>query len=101
MKIKCHDPPERNRGPARLIGVEDWLFVEPEGHARACAIADKDLDREKRRKTSTVHVVRFEFGRLAREAVRAGGRGGQVGLRPCAMPVSCADRARDPGQFGG
>ena len=72
VMIKCHDPPERNRGPARLIGVEDWLFVEPEGHARACAIADKDLDREKRRKTSTVHVVRFEFGRLAREAVRAG-----------------------------
>lgn len=70
--IKCPDPPERNRGPARLIGVEDWLFVEPEGHARACAIADKDLDCETAEKTSMMHFVCFEFGPPARQAVQAG-----------------------------
>ena len=46
VMITCPDPPERSLGPARLIGVENWLFVEPEGQARACAIADKDQDRE-------------------------------------------------------
>jgi hypothetical protein len=57
---------------ARLIGVEDRLFVEVEGHARIYAIADEDLDRENDEKTSAVHFVRFEFDRAAREAVRAG-----------------------------
>ena len=72
LMIRYPDPPKRKCGPARLIGVEDRLFVEAEGHARVCAIADEDLDRERRRKTLAVHFVRFEFSPLAREAVRAG-----------------------------
>jgi hypothetical protein len=63
---------ERKRELARLIGVEDRMFVEVEGHARIYAIADEDLDRENDEKTSAVHFVRFEFPPLAREAVRAG-----------------------------
>ena len=70
--IEYPDPHERKRELARLIGVEDRLFVEVEGHARVYAIADEDLDRENADKTSAVHFVRFEFGPLAREAVRAG-----------------------------
>ena len=57
---------------ARLIGVEDRLFVEVEGHPRVYAIADEDLDRENEQKTSAVHFARFEFTPAAREAVRAG-----------------------------
>ena len=48
------------------------MFVEVEGHARSYAIADEDLDRETDEKTSAVHFVRFEFDKLAREAVLAG-----------------------------
>ena len=48
------------------------MFVEVEGHARIYAIADEDLDRENDEKTSAVHFVRFEFGKPARDAVRAG-----------------------------
>ena len=72
MLIEYPDVHERKRELARLIGVEDRLFVEVEGHARIYAIADEDLDRENDEKTSAVHFVRFEFGKAAREAVRAG-----------------------------
>ncbi len=70
--LEYPDVHERKRELARLIGVEDRLFVEVEGHARAYAIADEDLERENDVKTSAVHFVRFEFSDAAREAVRAG-----------------------------
>ncbi len=72
MLIEYPDAHERKRELAQLIGVEDRLFVEVEGHPRAYAIADEDLDRENDEKTSAVHFVRFEFTKAARHAVRAG-----------------------------
>ena len=72
MLIEYPDPNERKRELARLIGVEDRMFVEVEGHPRVYAIADEDLDRENDEKTSAVHFVRFEFSPEARQAVRAG-----------------------------
>ena len=72
MLIEFPDPNERARELGRLIGVEDRMFVEVEGHARSYAIADEDLDRENDVKTSAVHFVRFEFSLAARQAVRAG-----------------------------
>jgi len=75
MLIEYPDPHERKRELARLIGVEDRMFVEVEGQARVYAIADEDLDRENDEKTSSVHFVRFEFTPAMREAVRAGAAG--------------------------
>lgn len=72
MLIEYPDPNERRRELARLIGVEDRLFVEIEGQARVYAIADEDLDRENDEKTSAVHFVRFELSTAMREAVKAG-----------------------------
>ena len=73
LLIEYPDVHERKRELARLIGVEDRLFVEVEGeHPRIHAIADEDLDRENDEKTSAVHFVRFEFPGAARAAVRAG-----------------------------
>jgi len=72
MLIEYPDPHERKRELARLIGVEDRMFVEVEGHARSYAIADEDLDRENAEKTSAVHFVRFEFSAAQKQAVRAG-----------------------------
>jgi hypothetical protein len=74
MLIEFPDVHERKRELARLIGVEDRLFVEVEGHPRVYAIADEDLERENDEKTSAVHFVRFEFPKAARDAVRAGGQ---------------------------
>jgi len=72
MLIEFPDAHERKRELGRLIGVEDRMFVEIEGHARVYAIADEDLERENDEKTSAVHFLRFEFPDSAREAVRAG-----------------------------
>ncbi|MCK6426934.1 MAG: DUF3501 family protein [Burkholderiaceae bacterium] len=72
MLLEYPDINERRRELARLIGVEDRLFVEVEGHPRVFAIADEDLDRETAEKTSSVHFVRFEFDAALRRAIRAG-----------------------------
>ena len=72
MLIEYPEVHERKRELARLIGVEDRMFVEVEGHARIYAIADEDLDRENDEKTSSVHFLRFEFPGAAKDAVRAG-----------------------------
>ena len=72
MMIEYPDINERKRELARLIGVEDRMFVEVEGHERVYAIADEDLDRENDEKTSAVHFVRFEFTPAAVAAVKAG-----------------------------
>jgi hypothetical protein len=72
MLIEYPDAHERKRELARLIGIEDRMFVEVEGHGRVYAIADEDLERENDEKTSSVHFLRFEFAPAARQAVRAG-----------------------------
>ena len=72
MLIEYPDVNERKRELARLIGVEDRMFIEVEGHARVYAIADEDLDRENDEKTSAVHFVRFEFPAATKAAVQAG-----------------------------
>jgi len=72
MMIEYPDINERKRELARLIGVEDRMFVEVEGRERVYAIADEDLDRENDEKTSAVHFVRFEFTPAMVLAIKAG-----------------------------
>jgi hypothetical protein len=72
MMIEYPDVNERQRELARLIGIEDRMFVEVEGRPRVYAIADEDLDRETPDKTSAVHFLRFEFTPAMRAAIKAG-----------------------------
>ncbi len=72
MLLEYPDVNERKRELARLIGVEDRMFVEVEGHARVYAIADEDMDRENEEKTSAVHFVRFELTPSMCASVTAG-----------------------------
>ncbi len=72
MLIEYPDVNERKRELARLIGVEDRMFVEVEGQARIYAIADEDMDRENDEKTSAVHFVRFELTPTMCAVVKAG-----------------------------
>jgi hypothetical protein len=72
MMLEYPDVNERQRELARLIGVEDRLFVEVEGQPRIYAIADEDMDRENDEKTSAVHFVRFELTPAMCAAVKAG-----------------------------
>ena len=72
MLIEYPDVNERRRELARLIGVQDRMFVEVEGHPRVYAIADEDLPRDNEEKTSAVHFLRFELTPAMRQAVRSG-----------------------------
>jgi hypothetical protein len=72
MLIEYPDVNERKRELARLIGVEDRMFVEVEGHARVYALADEDMERENDEKTSAVHFLRFELTPPMCAAVKAG-----------------------------
>jgi hypothetical protein len=72
LLLEYPDITERRRELARLIGVQDRMFVEVEGHARVYAIADEDLERDNEEKTSAVHFLRFEFTAPMKQAVQAG-----------------------------
>ena len=72
VMLEYPDVNERKRELARLIGIEDQLFVEVEGQSRVYAIADEDMERENGEKTSAVHFVRFELTPAMCAAVKAG-----------------------------
>lgn len=72
MLIEYGNEAERRVALAKLIGIEDRLFVEVEGQARVYAIADEDLDRETDEKTSAVHFLRFELTAAMKEALKNG-----------------------------
>lgn len=61
MLIEYPDIEERKRMLAKLIGIEDKVWVQVEGLSRVHAIADEDLERETADKTSSVHFLRFEL----------------------------------------
>jgi uncharacterized protein DUF3501 len=72
MMIEYSDPRERSRMLARLIGIEDRVWVQVEGFARVYAIADEDLERENAEKTSSVHFLRFELEGAMVRALKRG-----------------------------
>ena len=71
MMIEYPDVAERQRNLARLIGIEDRVWVQVAGAARVYAIADEDLPRENEDKTSAVHFLRFELDAAMRKALRS------------------------------
>ena len=72
MLIEYANEAERKAALAKLIGIEDRLFIQVEGQARVYAIADEDLDRENEEKTSAVHFVRFELTDAMKDALKGG-----------------------------
>ncbi|HLT27549.1 MAG TPA: DUF3501 family protein [Zeimonas sp.] len=61
MLIEYEDVEQRRRELARLIGIEDRVWVRVEGYDKVYAIADEDLERSTDEKTSAVHFLRFEL----------------------------------------
>jgi hypothetical protein len=74
MMIEYPEVEERQRMLARLIGIEDRVWVQVEGHARVYAVADEDLERATEEKTSSVHFLRFELDRAMAGAAKRGSR---------------------------
>ncbi len=77
MLIEYPDEAERRKALTRLIGIEDKVWVQVAGQPRVYAIADEDLARENKEKTSAVHFLRFELGLAMKNALKRG--------RPLAM----------------
>ena len=61
MMIEYPDPVERAARLAKLIGIEDKVWVRVNGCDPVYAIADEDMERENEEKTSAVHFLRFEL----------------------------------------
>ena len=72
MLVEFPDSDERRVWLAKLIGVEDRVWIQVEGHPRVYAIADEDLDRENEEKTSSVHFLRFELGAEMKRSLQSG-----------------------------
>jgi hypothetical protein len=72
MLIEYPDESERKKALARLIDIEDKVWVQVNGQAKAFSIADEDLERETDEKTSSVHFLRFELTAGMKDALKQG-----------------------------
>ena len=70
--LEYPDEQQRRAALARLVGVEQALYVQVEGFGRVHPIANEDLDRTTDEKTSSVHFVRFELDAAMAAAVKGG-----------------------------
>jgi hypothetical protein len=61
LMIEYADVEQRREALARMLGIENRVWVQVEGHDRVMAIADEDLERASEEKTSSVHFLRFEL----------------------------------------
>lgn len=75
--VEYEDVEERKGALAKLIGVEDKVWVRVKGFDKVYAIADEDLERDTAEKTSSVHFMRFE---LAANMVKAAKAGAEISI---------------------
>lgn len=61
MMLEFEDPSERAEQLARLVGIENAVWMKVGGENKIYAIADEDLERATETKTSAVHFLRFEL----------------------------------------
>ncbi len=73
MMIEYPDPTERAEQLAKMVGIEDKVWVKIAGHEPVYAIADEDLERATAEKTSSVHFLRFELTPKMISALDQGG----------------------------
>lgn len=70
--IEYIDENDRKSALARMIDIEDKVWMQVAGHERVYAIADEDLERDNAEKTSAVHFMRFELTPEMTESVKTG-----------------------------
>lgn len=59
--IEYPDPEIRAAQLAKMVGIEDLVWVQVEGHDKVWCISNEDLERTTAEKTSSVHFMRFEL----------------------------------------
>ena len=72
MMIEYDDVEQRQHALQQLIGIEDQVWVQVDGHAKSFAISDEDLARSDADKTSAVHFSRFELSEAAASDLKSG-----------------------------
>lgn len=71
MMIEYPDVEERQRMLAKLVGVEDRVWMRVGDCVPVYAIADEDLDRSTDAKTAAVHFLRFELDADMQRALKS------------------------------
>lgn len=72
MMLEYPNEVDRKLALAKLVGIEDRIFVQVEGQPRVYAIADEDLERSTATKTSAVHFLRFELTPQMKKSLKSG-----------------------------
>lgn len=72
MMIEYGDVEERRDALAKLVGVEDKIWLRVSGFDKVYPVADEDLERDTAEKTSSVHFLRFEFSNDMIAALKSG-----------------------------
>lgn len=70
--IEYPDLEERRAALARLVGIEQKVWMQVEGYDKVHPIANEDLDRSTPDKTASVHFMRFELMPAMAAAVKEG-----------------------------
>ena len=59
--VEYEDVDERKAALAKLIGIENKVWIQVAGFEKVYPVANEDLERTTEEKTSSVHFLRFEF----------------------------------------
>jgi len=70
--IEFPESVERRTMLTQLIGIENSIWMQVEGCEKIRPIADEDLDRSDKHKTSAVHFLRFELNSSQIQAFKSG-----------------------------
>ena len=70
--VEFPDAEERRLALARLVGIENLVWVCTSSEPKVWAIADEDLERTTEEKTSAVHFLRFELPASFVASVKSG-----------------------------
>lgn len=70
--LEYPDLEERRQALARLVGIENRVWMQVEGFDKVHPIANEDLDRSTPEKTASVHFMRFELTPAMVAAVKGG-----------------------------
>ena len=73
--LEYDDPDERREMLAKLVGIEDCVWMRVGAGDIIVPICDEDMERATETKTSSIHFMRFE---LSMEDIAALGRGAEI-----------------------
>jgi hypothetical protein len=75
--VEYEDVEERKTALAKLIGIENKVWIQVAGFDKIYPVANEDLERTTEEKTSSVHFLRFEF---TPEMINAAKQGADIAM---------------------